>query len=240
MAVQGTGTYPWALNSYTTADGGAVSASSTGTTAFSAVDAARSGGAPAGQGPGAGVLGYYIGSSPDGVGVVGQYVGTSTSGVRVGVRGYSTSNGGSAHVGVLGSYNSQSYWGIGVIGLSAGGVIPTSNFDIAVVGWRTNNGNWAGYFNGNHTVVNGTKSASVATSRGNQHLYVIESPEIWFEEIGGGQLVNGEARIELDPLFLETVFIDERHPMHIFIQLEGEANDVYVIKDKAGFTVKEF
>lgn len=156
------------------------------------------------------------------------------------MRGYSTSKGGNLHVGVVGTYNPQfPRYGIGVAGLSLGAAYPGGNLDIAVMGWRANNANWAGYFNGNHTVVNGTKSASVATSKGNQHLYVIESPEIWFEEIGGGQLVNGEARIELDPLFLETIFIDERHPMHVFIQLEGEANDVYVIKDKTGFTVKE-
>jgi len=89
MAVRGTFTYPWAINGYTTGNGGAVFASSEGTTSYSAIDAARSGGAPPGQTPGAGVLGYYSGSSPDGVGVVGQYVGTSNSGVRVGVRGYS-------------------------------------------------------------------------------------------------------------------------------------------------------
>ena len=105
MAVQGTGTYPWAINGYTTANGVAVFASSTGTTAFSAVDAARSGGAPPRQGPGGGVVGYYLGSSPDGFGVLGRYGGTSNSGVRVGVRGYSTSKGGNLHVGVVGNYN---------------------------------------------------------------------------------------------------------------------------------------
>jgi hypothetical protein len=97
MAVQGTGTYPWAINGYTTANGVAVFASSTGTTAFSAVDAARSGGAPPRQGPGGGVVGYYLGSSPDGFRVLGRYGGTSNSGVRVGVRGYSTSNGGNLY-----------------------------------------------------------------------------------------------------------------------------------------------
>jgi hypothetical protein len=51
MAVQGTVTYPWAINGYTSADGGAVFALSTGTTGYSAVDAARSGGAPAGGDP---------------------------------------------------------------------------------------------------------------------------------------------------------------------------------------------
>jgi hypothetical protein len=105
MAVQGTVAYPWALNGYTTANGGAVFASSTGTTAYSAIDAARSGGALAGQGPGGGVVGYYLGSSPDGFGVLGRYGGTSNSDVRVGVRGYSTSRGGNLHVGVVSNYN---------------------------------------------------------------------------------------------------------------------------------------
>jgi len=105
MAVRGTVTYPWAINGYTTANGGAVFASSTGTTAYSAIDAARSGGASPGQGPGWGVVGYYLGSSPNGFGVVGRYGGTSNSGVRVGVRGYSTSKGGNLHVGVVGNYN---------------------------------------------------------------------------------------------------------------------------------------
>src|SRR5690606_32431557 len=97
-----------------------------------------------------------------------------------------------------------------------------------VVGWVTNNTNYSGYYNGNHVVSNGTKSGSVPTSRGNQLLYVTESPEVWFEDIGRAKLVNGEADVQLDPLFLETVVIDDRHPMHVFIQMEGESNEVFV------------
>lgn len=88
-------------------------------------------------------------------------------------------------------------------------------------------------------IANGTKSESVPTSKGNQLLYVTEAPEVWFEDLGGGKLVNGEAVIQLDPLFLETVVIDEAHPMRVFIQMEGESEEVYVIKGTSSFTVKE-
>ncbi len=113
------------------------------------------------------------------------------------------------------------------------------NNDVAVVGWRANNANYSGYFNGNHVIANGTKSGSVPTTKGNQLLYTTESPEVWFEDIGSGQLKNGEVTIDLDPLFLETVVIDDKHPMHVFVQMEGESQEVYVVKGKTNFKVKE-
>jgi len=120
-----------------------------------------------------------------------------------------------------------------------GGGYIIGNNDIAVVGWRANNSNFSAYFNGNYAVANGTKSASVGTSKGNQLLYCTESPEVWFEDLGGGKLTNGQCVIHLDSLFLETVVIDEKHPMRVFVQMEGESEEVYVIKDKDKFTVKE-
>ena len=63
----------------------------------------------------------------------------------------------------------------------------------------------------------GTKSAVVETEAGRRRLFAMESPEVWFEDIGGGRLVAGRARIDMDPVFLETVTIDAEHPMHVFI-----------------------
>jgi hypothetical protein len=67
----------------------------------------------------------------------------------------------------------------------------------------------------------------------------MESPEVWFEDVGSGQLVNGKATINLDELFLETVLIDVTHPMQVFIQVQGECNDVYVIPGTTSFEVVE-
>ena len=98
---------------------------------------------------------------------------------------------------------------------------------------------YAVYSNGNFAAVNGTKSAIVTTSQGNRTLYSQESPEVWFEDVGEGQLVGGLAHIALDPLFLETVTINDQHPMKVFIQLNDDCNGVYVQRQTTGFEVVE-
>jgi len=199
------------------------------------------------------VQGVYGGSGV-GAGVLGNYNGTNTSNTRTGVSGicstpaataggsgvvgYNAIASGNQHMGVLGYYNGAAF-GLGVVGIGFGGGIMAGNNDVAVVGWRANNANYSGYFNGNHVIANGTKSASVPTTKGNQLLYVTEAPEVWFEDLGGGKLVNGEVTIQLDPLFLETVVIDADHPMRVFVQMEGESQEVYVTKGTTSFVVKE-
>ena len=204
-----------------------------GTTNFSAVQ-----GVYGGSGGGAGVLGNYNGTNTGNTraGVVGVLSNVATGGAAV--YGNNIAASGNQHMGVLGGYAGSAY-GIGVYGLGFGGGLIAGNNDIGVVGWRANNANYSGYYNGNHVIANGTKSGSVPTTKGNQLLYTTESPEVWFEDIGSGKLVNGEVTIALDPLFIETVVIDDKHPMHVFVQMEGESNDVYVIKDKTSFKVKE-
>jgi hypothetical protein len=237
VAAVGTATLTFAINGYSAFNGsgtwGEVLAAST--TAFSAVQ-----GVYGGSGAGAGTLGNYNGTGTGNTraGVVGVCSTPAANAGGAGVYGYNAIASGNQRMGVLGTYNGSAF-GIGVHGIAFGGGIITGNFDIAVVGWRANNANYSGYFNGNHVIANGTKTASVGTQWGNQLLYCQESPEVWFEDIGGGKLVNGQCRINLDSIYLDVTVIDETHPMHVFIQLEGECEDVYVIKDSLGFLVKE-
>lgn len=198
-----------------------------------------------------GTTGIYAGSGT-GAGLLGNNVGTNTSNTRAGVygflstnvtggagvSGYSSTTAGNQHMGVLGWYNGATY-GLGVYGIGYQGGIIGGDFDIAVVGWRASNSNYSGYFNGNHVIANGTKSASVGTQWGNQLLYCTESPEVWFEDIGRATLVNGKCTIELDGIFKQVTVIDSRHPMHVFVQPEGESEDLYVIPGTTSFTVKE-
>jgi hypothetical protein len=85
------------------------------------------------------------------------------------------------------------------------------------------------------------KAATVPTSNGNQLVFCKESPEMWFEDFGFGQLQNGSLHIPLDEMFLETVFIDNAHKMHVVLQEQAESNGLYVVVDAdfKGFTVKE-
>jgi len=234
MNAVGNTTFPWAVNGYTAFDGAGVYGSVTsGTSGYGAIQGEYYGS----SGQGNGVRGINA-SSTAGAGVYGLYGGSAASGIRTGVKGYSSGNGGNQLVGVSGEYDPL-YYGIGVAGIGFGGAIPAGNYDFGVLGWVGGGFNFSGYFNGNHVVANGTKSASVGTSKGNQLLYVAESPEVWFEDIGRAKLVNGYAEVKLDPLFLETVFIDDAHPMSVFLQEEGESNGLYVIPGKDGFIVKE-
>ena len=100
---------------------------------------------------------------------------------------------------------------------------------------------YGSYVDGNFAVANGTKSGSVPTTQGNQLVYCMESPEIWFEDFGRGQLVNGEVYIKLDDLFQETITVNDKHPMHVFLQEQGDSNGLIVIPDSdgKGFTVRE-
>ena len=71
-------------------------------------------------------------------------------------------------------------------------------------------------------------------------MFCPEAPEILFQDYGVGQLNNGRARIELDPILSHNIFVDETHPIKVFIQLEDECNGVYVTnKSKMGFDVIE-
>ncbi len=88
--------------------------------------------------------------------------------------------------------------------------------------------------------VSGTKSAVVDTpSYGQRLFYCVESPEVWFEDFGRGELVNGTARVELDPIFLESVTIDEGHPMMVFLTPNGSTPGLFVEPGFDHFVVRE-
>jgi hypothetical protein len=232
-------TTTFAINGYSAQNGSGVwgEVLTGSTTAFSAVQ-----GVYGGSGTGAGVLGNYNGTNTSntrsGVSGICSTPNITITAGGTGVYGYNGIATGNQHMGVLGSYNGAAF-GLGVVGIGFGGGIMSGNNDVGVVGWRANNNNYSGYFNGNHAVANGTKSASVPTSQGNQLLYCMESPEVWFEDFGTAKLIDGVAYVELDPMYLETVLIDEEHPMHVFVQVQGECEDVYVVPGETGFTVKE-
>ena len=74
-----------------------------------------------------------------------------------------------------------------------------------------------------------------------QHImFAPEAPEILFQDYGIGKLRNGVAEIEIDPILAKNIVVNEKHPLKVFIQLEGDCNGVFVTNKTAkGFTVKE-
>ncbi len=88
---------------------------------------------------------------------------------------------------------------------------------------------------------NGTNSTLILDKeRKPRILFSPEAPEILFEDYGTSQLINGEIYVKIDEILKESLYIDEEHPLKVFIQLEGDCNGVFVTeKSKDGFKVKE-
>ena len=87
----------------------------------------------------------------------------------------------------------------------------------------------------------GTKSAYTQTnSYGTRLFYSEEATEVYFFDRGQAQLINGEAIIQLDPIFREAVTIEDNNPIIVQITLTADCNGVFVTnKTQHSFTVKE-
>lgn len=87
----------------------------------------------------------------------------------------------------------------------------------------------------------GSVSTVVKDTDGSERiLFAPEAPEILFEDYGVGKLYNGEVIIKIDPIFAKNIVVNEKHPLKVFIQLEGDCKGVYVTeKSKNSFKVKE-
>jgi hypothetical protein len=189
-----------------------------------------------------GVLG--IADSGSGSGVAGSA--TATSGSARGVSGSSQSPSG---IGVYAEALASSGTTYGVYGTSfstteARGVFGHSPFSDTGVGVYGETGStlttsFGVYYSGGLGGT-GLKSCVVRTSEGPTLLYCQESPQCWFEDFGEGELVSGRAHVDLDPLFRETVTIDDADPMKVFVQPDDpECEGLAVARGTSSFDVVE-
>lgn len=127
-------------------------------------------------------------------------------------------------------------------GYFSGGT-PSGGQSYSYVGLKYNHNNDASATGGtNYKVVgNGTVSTLIPDENNIPRvMFCPEAPEVLFEDYGIGQLKNGETYIELDKILAKSLKIDKKHPLKVFIQLEGDCNGVYVTeKSTNGFKVKE-
>jgi hypothetical protein len=94
-------------------------------------------------------------------------------------------------------------------------------------------GNWGIYVTGN-VVKEGTCSAAMETADDKvRKLYAVESPNVWLEDFGQGQLASGKATVTMEPLFLST--INTEVPYHVFVTPLGDCNGLYVTNKTATF-----
>lgn len=69
-------------------------------------------------------------------------------------------------------------------------------------------------------------STTMSTSQGERILFAPESPENWFFDIGEIVLINGKAKVFLDPILIEC--ISDAKPFKVFVQ--GAENTLGTIK----------
>jgi hypothetical protein len=142
-------------------------------------------------------------------------------------------------------------WPAGGAGLAANG------YEYGIYSNSTRSGNhmqasiWAsGYYGsvfinyrnsvGTHYKIQGIGLVStiMATSAGEVALAAPESPEPWIDDYGSGEIVYGACHVELDPVYLDCVTINEQHPMKVFIELTSPlVNQYYISKGTTGFDV---
>ncbi len=85
----------------------------------------------------------------------------------------------------------------------------------------------------------GSKSAVVETADyGWRKLYAVESPEVWHEDLGTAALQAGEATVTFDPVFAQTVNLQEEY--HVFVTPLSQEPVLLYVSEKTtdGFTVQ--
>ena len=87
----------------------------------------------------------------------------------------------------------------------------------------------------------GTVSTLVADDNNQMRIMACpETPEVLLQDFGRGQLINGKAHINLDPILARNIKVDATHELNVFIQLRGNCNGVYVTNETSqGFDVIE-
>jgi hypothetical protein len=88
------------------------------------------------------------------------------------------------------------------------------------------------------TVAAGTKSAAVPLASGAMvKVFSTESPEVWFEDYGFGQITGGTGRVTIDPSFAQTASLNS---YHVFVTPKGDCKGLYVTNEtNTGFEVRE-
>jgi hypothetical protein len=73
---------------------------------------------------------------------------------------------------------------------------------------------------------------------GKRLLYAMESPEVWFEDIGSAQLSGGATVVPIDPIFAEAANLDAGYQVFL-TPVDGWASLYVTDKGAASFEVKD-
>jgi hypothetical protein len=189
-----------------------------------------------------GVRGEVASPGPLAVGVFGAS--TAGSGESYGVYGMTESTDGEGIVGFCAAttgHNNGVYActfstnGDGVLGVASA----TTGLCVGAVGETYSDEGYGVFYIGG-IGGSGKMKSFLPAADGHVALGIHATAGDWVEHFGEATLSAGRADVQLDPLFLETVTIDEEHPMKVFVQLHDETcQGVAVKKSETAFSVIE-
>jgi hypothetical protein len=134
---------------------------------------------------------------------------------------------------IVGSHVDDGNGGIGVYGEGISGGANMEH-EIGVYGYTDDGyGVWS---EGTLGTSGATVSVVGTRDHGWRHVYAMESPSNWFEDFGSARLSGGEARVELEPVFAQTVALNEGY--HVFLTPLGDCALYVSEKNERGFVVK--
>lgn len=198
---------------------------------------------------GTGVQGQSTGATADGVfGIAGSATGFGVEGGNSNASGTgiigSGNNGGGNYLagGSGGAFTGFNY------GLSASSTnTSTSTQEASILCWNRGAANqllvnaWS-VINTQYKIW-GTGAVSTLVPDLNNKMVTLhcpETPEFYFQDYGQDRLVNGKAHIDIDPILAKNIVINEKHPLRVFVQLEGNCKGVYIAnKTTTGFDIVE-
>ncbi len=205
----------------------------------------QSGGATIGAELGNPIITYYTGTAISG-NIDASVLGIAVAGVSNNAGGTGVAGAGNGQAltslvgGTGGSFVGSNY------GLYADAFGPT--IDAAIICQNASDGNQVdiAYFDGitSYKIIGsvpGLVSMSVKNTNGDYVvMHAPETPECYFEDYGEAQLSNGKVHVSLDPTFAKNICVNQKHPLRVYIQPEGDCKGVYVTnKTNTGFDVVE-
>ena len=117
--------------------------------------------------------------------------------------------------------------------------VTTQSFSYAGIKYNYDAAGGAGT---NYKIIGNGAASTIITDKNNKPrvMFCPEAPEVLFEDYGISKLTNGETYIKIDEILAKSLKVDDKHPLKVFVQLEGDCNGVYVTqKSIDGFKVKE-
>jgi hypothetical protein len=202
----------------------------------------------------AAVGGYNLGVGGPGIIANGGASGTSDGGTGIVVTGGPATNGNFGNTGgtaiiATGGTSAASALGGGVA-ISGKNTSSSQTLELQNFAAASNNNFTEAQFNLNgkatfftdtlgDTTATGTKHAAVPLQSGQMvAVTVMESPEVWFEDFGSGQLSGGITTISLDPKFTQIVNLSSGY--HVFLTAKGDCKGLFVTGEtNQGFEVRE-